>query len=443
MQEQSTSDIHDTSDGEGGSTESTHSGDNNQCRAHRGSLFLDSDDYKMHLANAVRLENVAVLLGAGTSKYLGGKVMRDIWQDIDPAHREWLVENGFAEDSDAMPNVEMIVDMVNMALIDAERRDQENSKLTEVRNIFKAKLIEAAMLKKEYWKCINNDLEMISKLHHHVSMLVRLVGNRQPGQIAPWIFTTNYDLSVEWASEALGLNYINGFSGLHYRSFRPSTFDLGLRNVMSRGQAQFGTYNIYLAKLHGSLSWMTNSGSNEVVEQPAFVVKHYIKQLKENPSSKKLPNMLILPGQQKYFQTVQYVYGEMFRRFSDLLSRPNTALFVCGYGFGDEHINRLISSGLQNPTLQLIIYPPRSRKEEKEAHQSSGESLKPAQSPQILEVLRNANLPQVTFCNVPATFEQFAVDLPEPAMIDDFSHRKSWLKKIFAGSSQQYQGEKK
>jgi hypothetical protein len=48
----------------------------------------------------------------------------------------------------------------------------------------------------------------------------------------------------------------------------------------------------------------------------------------------------------------------IIRRFTEFLSRPNACLIVNGYGFTDDHINRLIVSALQNPTLQLIVYLP-------------------------------------------------------------------------------------
>lgn len=60
-------------------------------------------------------------------------------------------------------------------------------------------------------------------LEPYVQLLARLQGSRQPGQSAPWVFTTNYDLTIEWAAEALGIHIVNGFSGLHDRRFAPNS----------------------------------------------------------------------------------------------------------------------------------------------------------------------------------------------------------------------------
>lgn len=45
----------------------------------RGSRQLTSEEFLAHLALAIRLENVGVLLGAGASKGVGGMVMTDVW----------------------------------------------------------------------------------------------------------------------------------------------------------------------------------------------------------------------------------------------------------------------------------------------------------------------------------------------------------------------------
>ena len=44
----------------------------------RGSRQLTSEEFLAHLALAIRLENVGVLLGAGASKGVGGMVMTDV-----------------------------------------------------------------------------------------------------------------------------------------------------------------------------------------------------------------------------------------------------------------------------------------------------------------------------------------------------------------------------
>ncbi len=250
--------------------------------------------------------------------------------------------------------------------------------------------------------------------------------NGQPGQAAPWAFTTNYDLALEWSAEALGLHCVNGFSGTHDRAFRPSSFDLGLRNVQARGEARFGTYNLYLGKLHGSISW-TASRSGSVCELPCASVKPLVDQFIASDQPDDWPGFMIFPGASKFVHTTAFVYGEVIRRFTEFLSRPNACLIVNGYGFADDHINRLIVSALQNPTLQLIIYLPEiDRMGIYDTLAATGEAIKPNEQ---LKRLLLAQLPQVTVRGFGAGgfFDALANDLPEPAMLDEVSERARQL----------------
>ena len=260
-------------------------------------------------------------------------------------------------------------------------------------------------------------------------MISRLVGNRQPGQAAPWVFTTNYDLAVEWSAEALGLYIVNGFTGLHDRAFRPSSFDLGLRNIQTRGEARFGTYNLYLAKLHGSLTWTTNDESS-VMEVSSATVKPKIDAFLASDKPEDWPGLMIFPGASKFVQTTGFVFGEIIRRFTEFLSKPNACLIVNGYGFADDHINRLIVSAMQNPTLQLVIYLPEiDQLGIYQSLASSGEAIAPNEQ---LRRLLLAQLPQVTVRGFGSGgfFEAFANDLPEPALLDDTSDRAREIEQL-------------
>lgn len=59
----------------------------------RGRRPLNEDEFRAHLALCTRLENVAVLLGAGASVGVGGHTMARLWQDftdVSPASVAWL-----------------------------------------------------------------------------------------------------------------------------------------------------------------------------------------------------------------------------------------------------------------------------------------------------------------------------------------------------------------
>lgn len=405
----------------------------------RGSRDLSADEFKAHIALAIRLENVGVLLGAGASKGAGGKIMCEVWEALKidyPDSAKWLEENKFVDKAIELPNIENILDLLDIAEANAKRAKDEASlkALAPHRTNLRRAVLKAAILQTENWEkpasALDND-----KLRNHVRLLSRLVSNRQPGQAAPWIYTTNYDLAIEWAAESLGLHLVNGFSGLHARTFSPSCFDLGFRNTNTRGEARFGTYNAYLGKIHGSLSWQQFEDGT-VVELPARAQWTAIKEYLDGKSDT-WPGVLIFPGAAKFVQTTGFIYGEMIRRLTEFLSRSNTCLIVSGYAFNDEHLNRVLLSALQNPTLQLIIYLPELDK--LELFPTLPKPDKPQKPNPALERLIKRQLPQVTVVGfgAEAYFDAMTKHLPEPALLDDAAQRARAIEGLIRGPTNQ------
>lgn len=192
---------------------------------------------------------------------------------------------------------------------------------------------------------------------------------------------------------------------MHSRRFSPQSFDLGFRNAQAKGEARFGVYNIYLAKLHGSLTWKEVDHSlYEVSASEAWRdIGDFLIGLQDTLS------YLVLPRAAKYLQTVGYVMGELLRRFAEFMARPQTALIISGYGFGDEHINRLIRSALLNPTLQVVVYLP-----EFKGDPTAGDL------PQTVRRLLALQTPRLTIVGggERAYTSALAADLPDPTIYD-------------------------
>lgn len=64
---------------------------------------------------------------------------------------------------------------------------------------------------------------------------------------------------------------------------------------------------------------------------------------------------MIYPNPDKDRETAEYPYVELFRDFAAAICRPNNTLVTYGYGFGDEHINRVIKDMLTIPSTHLVI----------------------------------------------------------------------------------------
>ena len=302
-----------------------------------------------------------------------------------------------------VPNIEEILDNLEIAISQWQRVD--DPKLNRGKRIkikLYQSLIRASKLKDEWWgKPLGPSLSE-TELSDHRKMLQRISSLRQPGQPSPWIFTTNYDLAVEWAADSIDLNVINGFFGIHSRKFSPQIFDLGFRNVRARGEARFGTYNVYLAKLHGSLTWKSYNNKQFYEVQANEAWSHIAEFCKNWKKDKSFP-FAVLPSAAKYIRTVGFIFGELMRRFAEFTNRSQTALIISGYGFGDEHINRLLRSALLNPTLQLVIYI-----HELKGLENIGNLPKPVQD------LINIRSSRITV--IDGSFNDFVTDLPIPAI---------------------------
>ncbi|WP_369926568.1 SIR2 family anti-phage-associated protein [Xanthomonas sp. NCPPB 2632] len=381
-----------------------------------GSKIEDKIALRAHLANLLRLENVGMLLGAGASVSAGGKVVKDLWDAFVEEYAksaEWLADEGLvsAEDADikgtSTPNIEQLADRLGIAL--AEWARVKDDKL-DAGNAVKADLhravVKAAILSEAWWESVSGVGYDDDGLRDHRTILQKMTAARQPGQASPWIFTTNYDLAIEWAAESIGMSVSNGFIGTHARRFSPQSFDLGFRNTQARGEARFGVYNVYLAKLHGSLTWREHDDG--FYEEQAAGAWHGIKAFLENDEEEL--GALVLPSAAKYMQTIGFVLGELLRRFAEFLARPQSCLVIVGYGFGDEHINRLLSSALLNPTLQLVIYLPEF------VGLDAQEDL-----PVAVRRLLSLDSPRVTIVGggAEAYLHALANDLPEPTIYDE------------------------
>ncbi|MGG6893769.1 SIR2 family protein [Rhizobium sp. BR 315] len=64
---------------------------------------------------------------------------------------------------------------------------------------------------------------------------------------------------------------------------------------------------------------------------------------------------MIYPNPAKDFETTCYLYAELFRDFAASVCRPNTVLFIYGYGFGDDHFNGVILDMLAITPTHVVI----------------------------------------------------------------------------------------
>ncbi len=164
------------------------------------------------------------------------------------------------------------------------------------------------------------------------------------------VFTLNYDTLVEQAADAEGVVLLDGFVGTQRRVFRPESYeqDLYFPAETTEGRVHRFDRVLHLYKLHGSITWRATDPS---LDNPYGVFSGPFDPVASEP-------LLIYPTPAKYGETLGIPYSELFRRFAAAVTRPQSVLFVIGFGFGDEHVNKIILQALAIPSFTLVIVDP-------------------------------------------------------------------------------------
>ncbi len=171
------------------------------------------------------------------------------------------------------------------------------------------------------------------------------------------IFTTNYDRFIEAGADVAGLHLIDRFIGSLAPVFRSSRLDIDMHYNPPgiRGEPRYLEGVARFTKLHGSLDWISTEGQIRKIGLPfgSEKIEPYLKA--PGLSDGEALNLMIYPNAAKDRETTAYPYVELFRDFAASVCRPNSTLISFGYGFGDEHINRVIEDMLTIPSAHLVV----------------------------------------------------------------------------------------
>lgn len=142
------------------------------------------------------------------------------------------------------------------------------------------------------------------------------------------IFTTNYDYLFEIGLEEKNIPYYDGFTGSYNPFFYSESVD-DLSVLLQQTK---------LWKIHGSLGWHFDQESKKVIR-----------------SCSDEKDILIYPSILKYANSKKQPYVALMDRLTNFLKQPDSVLFVCGYSFGDEHINERIMTALRTGTTAHVF----------------------------------------------------------------------------------------
>ena len=182
-------------------------------------------------------------------------------------------------------------------------------------------------------------------------------GSRTATRERAHVFTVNYDRLIEYGCDLLALRIVDRFVGTLAPVFRSSRLgiDLHYNPPGIRGEPRYLEGVVRLTKLHGSVDWLSAKGPSGSVEVQRTGLP--IGATEEHPS---LPTqadsqLLIYPNAAKDVETLEYPYAELFRDFAAAACQPNSVLVTYGYGFGADHINRVLRDMLSIPSTHLVI----------------------------------------------------------------------------------------
>ncbi|NQX58550.1 SIR2 family protein [Paenibacillus qinlingensis] len=174
------------------------------------------------------------------------------------------------------------------------------------------------------------------------------------------VFTTNYDLFLEFALENLRIPYNDGGIGVFYRYFSSKNFQKRIFKLSESYSYQYEEPLINIIKLHGSVNWNFDSETDSIriannVAIPE-VTDEFLDEYAYFRQDVNLP--IILPTKQKFVRTLmEHTYYDLSRLYSNELEREQSVLFTFGFSFEDEHIRSITQRALSNPYLTLLIFP--------------------------------------------------------------------------------------
>ena len=171
------------------------------------------------------------------------------------------------------------------------------------------------------------------------------------------IFTTNYDRLIEYGCDLLGLRLVDRFVGNLAPVFRSSRLgvDLHYNPPGIRGEPRYLEGVVRLTKLHGSVDWQSADGPSGGLEVQRCALPFGASETHPEIADRSGERLLVYPNPAKDVETLEYPYAELFRDFAAAVCQPNAVVVTYGYGFGDDHVNRVLRDMLSIPSTHLVI----------------------------------------------------------------------------------------
>ena len=300
----------------------------------------------LKLENLLTQTDRAVLLGAGASKCAGLPLTAELTeivlgdQDLGASTKEILtgIRDSFAGADSA--NIEDFLSELIDLLAIVERRGIRGADKVEVpvgqKEYGKSELQAAVTeIKRGIAKAIEKPVSIDTHRHFIRALhMPQRPGKHFRGKPVDYL-VLNYDTVIEDALSLERVSFADGIDGGVTGWWNPSTFDTA--GLLAR-----------VFKLHGSINWC------ELADDPLPRRMSPTLQL-DSPSDRRI---LIWPASTKYRETQMDPFAQLLARTRRVL-RPTEGeqrvLFICGYGFGDDHVNSELDRALRESSGDLTI----------------------------------------------------------------------------------------
>jgi len=304
--------------------------------------FAESlDDLEKLLSQSKRV----FLLGAGCSKCAGLPLMNELTEDVLSQlseGAEHAILNGLKEhfkNSSSFTIEDLMSELVDWLSIAQRRKYRESGqqKITINNNEYKLSDLEStlAAIKQSVKECIGKPPTSIDT---HRSFVRSVHGAQQAGKATQVYsvdyFILNYDTLLEDALAIEQVQFADGFSGGATGWWNSETYD----------DARFNTR---VFKVHGSIDWCS-------IENDVFPRRLRPKL----PSFDQQNPVLIWPAATKYRDAQSDPFALILQRMRFTLRSQlgsEVVLAICGYSFGDEHINIEIERALFESDQRLTV----------------------------------------------------------------------------------------
>lgn len=289
------------------------------------------------------------LLGAGCSKCAGFPLMSELTEKalvsdlLAVSTKDILIEIKKSFEGAKNANIEdylsELVDLISIA----ERRSSRGSSSKRValnsHHYSCSDLLKAA---EEIKATISESIDKEAIFEHHQKFIRAIHNPIRPGinkGFSPVDYLIlNYDTLIENALSIEKVAYSDGIEGGSVGWWKPSNFRLS--QIDAR-----------VIKLHGSIDWIVFPDE----DFPRRVPRH----LKLHRDAEK--EIMIWPASTKYLETQRDPYSQLANIARDSMRSRNNeqkVFFICGYSFGDSHINADIELAIKDSkkSLTLVVF---------------------------------------------------------------------------------------